>query len=100
MLGAMGRVDSMVEEAVRKYLIDKCVERIEQANAKVKGFEKRYDCSYPDFCLKLSDEIQLEKIEEKHPTWEADISEWEYWQQELDEWKTKLERILMKLRRF
>ena len=60
------------------------------------GFEKRYNCQYPVFCLKISDEKQIEKIEAKHPTWEADNAEWEYRQKELEEWKGKLEDILMK----
>lgn len=87
MLSAIGRADSIVEEAVRKYLIDKCVERLEKANSKIKEFEKRYDCQYPDFCLRISDENQFEKIEKEHPTWEADNAEWKYWQKELEEWK-------------
>jgi hypothetical protein len=40
--------------------------------------------------------VKLEKIEKKHPTWEADLAEWEYWQKELEEWKAKLEDILIK----
>ena len=35
MLSAIGRVESIVEEAVRKYLIDKCVERLEKAKLKI-----------------------------------------------------------------
>jgi hypothetical protein len=96
MLSPIGRVDSIVEEAVRKYLIDKCVERLEKAKSKIREFEKRYSCHYSDFCLTISDENQLEKVEKEHPTWEADNAEWEYWQKELEEWKTKLEDILMK----
>jgi hypothetical protein len=96
MLSAIGRVESIVEEAVRKYLIDKCVERLEKAKLKIREFEKRYNCQYPDFCLTISDENQLEEIEKNHPTWEADHAEWEYWQKEREEWKAKLEDILIK----
>jgi hypothetical protein len=96
MLKAIGGVDAIVEEAVRKYLINVCVERLEKAKTKAKEFEKRYNCQYADFCLKIFDEDQLEKIEADHPTWEADKSEWEYWQKELDEWKAKLEDILIR----
>ena len=95
-LSAIGRVESMVEEAVRKYLIDKCVEILEKAKVKTREFEKRYNCQYSDFYLTISDENQLEKIEKTYPTWEADFTEWEYWQKELEEWKAKLEDILMK----
>jgi hypothetical protein len=96
MLRSIGRVDSIVEEAVRKYLIDKYVEKVEKAKVKVKEFEKRYDCRYEDFCIMRTDENQFEKIEKEHPTWEADNAEWEYWQKELEEWKAKLEDILMR----
>ena len=99
MLSTIGRVESIVEEAVRKYLIDKCVERLEKAKLKVREFEKRYNCQFPDFYLTISDENQLDKIEKKHPTWEADLAEWEYWQKELEEWKAKLEDIKNKVRK-
>lgn len=96
MLTAIGRVDLIVEEAVRKYLIDKYVERLEKAKRKIREFAERYSCDYPDFNLRLSDERRLAKIEKEHPTWEADKAEWVYWQKELEEWKAKLEDILMK----
>lgn len=96
MLSAIGRVDSILEEAVRKYLIDKYVERLEKAKPRVREFEKRYSCKYSDFCLIRADEDKFKKIEKKHPTWEEDNAEWEYWQKEFEEWKAKLENILMK----
>ena len=96
MLRAIGRVDSVVEEAVRKYLIDTCVERLEKAKSKTREFETLYNCEYPDFHPRLSDEKQFKKIEKEHPTWEADSAEWEYWEKEFTEWKAKLEDILMK----
>jgi hypothetical protein len=96
MLRTIGGVDSIVEEAVRKYLIDKCVEKLEKAKSRIREFEKRYSCSYRDFCLMISDENQIEKVDQEHPTWEADLAEWEYWRKEFEEWKLKLEDILMK----
>jgi len=96
MMKKIGQVDSIVEEAVKKYLIDKCVERIEKANTKIKEFEILYNCSFSDFIILISHEEQLEKIEKGHPSWEGDHAEWEYWQKELDEWKAKLESILMR----
>lgn len=95
-LRTLGGVDSIVEEAIKKYLIDKCVERLEKAKSKIREFEKLYNCPYSDFCSLISDEKQVAKVEKKHPTWEADLAEWEYWQKEFEEWKQKLEDILTK----
>jgi hypothetical protein len=96
MLTAIGQSESIVDEAVRKYIIDKCVERLEAAKGKIREFERHYHCQYADFALAISDENRLKKIEKQHPTWEADNLEWEYWQNEFEEWKAKLEDILMK----
>jgi hypothetical protein len=96
MLRTLGGVDSIVEEAVKKYLIDKCVERLEKAKSKIRGFEKLYDCPYSEFYSMISDETKVAQVEKKHPTWEADLAEWEYWQKEFVEWKQKLEDILTK----
>jgi len=95
LMTAMGRVDVIVEEAVRKYLIDTCVQKFEKAREKSQGFERKYGYPYADFCLLISDDTKLAGIEEKYPTWEADYMEWEYWEKESKEWKAKLEDILM-----
>ena len=93
-LRTLGGVDSIVEEAVKKYLIDKCVERLEKAKSKIREFEKLYDCPYSDFCSLISDEKQVAKVEKKHPTWEADFNVWETYVEELQRWKNRVTKLL------
>ncbi len=96
-LDALGSLDTIVEDAIRKYLIDKCVERIEESKRKIEDFEKKYDCNYADFISKISTAEGLKAVEKTSLNWEGDMTEWEYWENELKEWKARLEDILMKL---
>lgn len=95
-LDALGSVNAIVEDAIRKYLIDKCVERIEKSKRKIEEFEKKYNCNYAEFIETISNEESLKEVEETKSSWELDITEWEYWGKELEEWKTRLEDILIK----
>ena len=95
-LKTLGSADTIVEDALRKYLIDKCVERIEKSKRKIEEFTRKYDCNYAEFIGELSNEEGLKVVEKKSPNWEEDMTEWEYWEKELEEWKMRLEDILMK----
>ncbi len=44
-LETLGSADTVVESAIRKYLIDKCVERIEKSKREIEEFERKYDCT-------------------------------------------------------
>jgi len=92
----LGSADTVVENAIRKYLIDKSVEKIEKSKRKIEDFERKYDCNYAEFITKISNEEGLKAVEKGSPNWEGDMTEWEYWQKELEEWKMRLEDILMK----
>ena len=95
-LKTFGSADTIVEAALRKYLIDKCVERIEKSKRKIEEFERKYDCNYAEFIKTISNEEELKIVEKISPNWEEDMTEWEYWEKELEEWKMRLEDILMK----
>jgi len=96
-LDTLGSVNAIVEDAIRKYLIDKCVERIEKSKRKIEELEKKYDCNYAEFISKISNAEELKAVEKTSLNWEGDMTEWEYWGNELKEWKARLEDILMKL---
>ncbi|NQE06586.1 hypothetical protein C5S32_12020 [ANME-1 cluster archaeon GoMg1] len=95
-LNTLGSADTIVENALRKYLIDKCVERIEKSKRKIVELEKKYDSSYAEFIETISNEEELKGVEKISQDWEGDVTEWEYWEKELEEWKMRLEDILMK----
>ena len=97
-LDTLGSVNAIVEDAIRKYLIDKCVERIEKSKRKIEELEKKYDCNYAEFISKISNAEGLKAVEKTSLNWEGDMTEWEYWGNELEEWKARLENILMNYR--
>jgi len=90
-LDALGSVNAIAEDVIRKYLIDKCVERIEKSKRKIEELEKKYECNYAEFIETISNEESLKAVEEKKSSWELDITGWEYWEKELEEWKMRLE---------
>jgi len=92
-LDALGSVNAIVEDAIRKYLVDKCVERFEKSKRKIEEFEKKYDCNYAEFINKISNAEGLKAVEKTSLNWEGDMTEWEYWGNELKEWKARLELL-------
>jgi hypothetical protein len=93
-LDALGSVNVIVEDAIRKYLVDKCVERIESSKRKIEEFVEKYNCNYAEFISKISNAEGLKAVEKISLNWEGDMTEWEYWENELKEWKARLEDIL------
>ena len=97
-LNTLGSADAIVENALRKYLIDKCVERIEKSKRKIAGLEKKYDCNYAEFIKTISNEERIKGVEKISQDWEGDVTEWEYWEKELEEWKMRLEGHYLKIK--
>lgn len=90
-----GDVETVITDALRRYAVDKCIQKIEQARAKIKIYESRYGCDYDTFSLKVqTDEDFLRRVEKINPVWEEDTMEWDYRLKELAEWMQKLEDTL------
>jgi len=90
-----GDVETVIADALRHYAIDKCIQKIEQARAKIKAYESKYGCDYDTFSLKVqTDEDFLRRVEEINLIWEEDAMEWDYRLKELAEWMQKLEDTL------
>ena len=90
-----GDVETVVTDALRRYAVDKCIQKIEQARAKVKLYESKYECDYDTFSLKVqTDDDFLRRVEKINPVWEEDAMEWDYRLKELAEWMQKLEDTL------
>ena len=90
-----GDVETVMADALRRYAIDKCIQKIEQARAKIKVYESRYECDYNTFSLKVqTDEDFLRRVEKINPVWEEDAMEWDYRLKETAEWMQKLEDTL------
>lgn len=90
-----GDVDTVVSDAVRRYAIDRSVERIESARSKIRDYEQKYGVAYGIFARKIQTDARfLQRVESKYPLWEEDAIEWKYRTEEVEEWTKTLENIL------
>lgn len=94
-LQVLGDPQIVAVSALRRYLVDVCWQRIEQAEHRLAQYEQKYDTTYEAFSQRVgADETFLKAINQEHPTWEADAIEWEYRLEELQTWRDRLEKIL------
>ena len=90
----IGDVDAVVSEAVRRYAIERCIERVETARTKIRAYEQQYGATYPVFARRVrADAKYLRRVESKNPIWEEDAMEWKYRLEEADEWTETLEQV-------
>jgi hypothetical protein len=89
-----GDVEAVMIDALRRYAIDKCIQKIEQARAKIKIYESRYRCDYDTFSLKVqTDEDFLRRVEQINLIWEEDAMEWEGLEEERRQWLARLRAL-------
>lgn len=94
-LQVLGNPEVVAVSALRRYLVDICWQRIEQAEQYIAHYEQKYNSTYESFSQRIStDEAFLKATHHKQPTWEADAIEWEYRLEELQAWRKRLEKIL------
>lgn len=97
-LQAFGELGAVTMAALRRYAIDRCLQRIEQAQQQICAYEARYGSDYVTFNERIcTKEIFLQEINRNYPTWEADAIEWRYRIDEAEEWRKRLESILREL---
>ncbi len=90
-----GDAEAVIADAVRRYAIDHCVERIEAARHKIRAYEAMYGAGYKAFSERVqTDESFLKRVEKKNVIWEEDAIEWKHRVEEVEEWTKTLERIL------
>jgi hypothetical protein len=85
-----------VIQALRRYLLDICWQKIELAEPQVAVYEQRYGMDYLTFNQTITtEEIFLDRINQAPPMWEeADAMEWHYRLEEIQLWQTRLETVL------
>jgi hypothetical protein len=94
-LQALGNPEMIAASALRRYLLDTCLQRIEQAKYQISIYEQQYGSDYETFNHRIGiDEAFLNTINRNHPTWEADAIEWIYRIEEAQTWQERSEKIL------
>ena len=95
-LAPLGDVQQVVDEAVRRYAVEKLGERIAELRRALRPFEEHYGCTYEVFYARLTtDEAFVTGLREGNPTWERDLHTWEFYAEELREWLNRLEQLSM-----
>jgi hypothetical protein len=95
-LTPLGDVQQAVDEAVRRYAVEKLGERLAELRHTLRPFEERYGCPYEVFYARVTtDEDFVAGLREVNPTWERDFHTWEFYVEELREWLNRLEQLSM-----
>lgn len=87
----LGEPATVVPAAVRRYVVDRSLQRLEVAEERVRIYAQRYGMAYETFQRRVAlDDLFLEQLNKKQPLWEADAIEWAQWTGEVDLWRERL----------
>ena len=94
----LGDPEHIAARALRHYLLDICIQRLEQARQEIDHYQQQYGADYETFNYRMgTDEAFLETMNAAHPLWEADAMEWVYRVEEEASWRNRSEIILREL---
>jgi hypothetical protein len=92
-----GKPDEVVDRALRGFLVDRLTERIDDYRRRVQRWEQKFGCSYREFRRKSrSSEKFIRSLDTMHPTWEADVMEWEFDQKGFEKCMETLKTVIGK----
>ena len=90
-----GEPAAVVPAAVRQSVVDRCLQRLEAAEAKVGAYVQRYGMDYKSFNWRATtDQAYLDQLNQDHPLWESDAMEWVYRIEEVELWRERLTKAL------
>lgn len=71
-LQVLGEPDRVAARALRHYLLDVCLQRLEQARQQIDRYEQQYGSDYETFNRQVgTDETFLDTVNSAHPLWYA-----------------------------
>jgi len=90
-------LQSSVDAALQKYLIDLITSEIARLRKKELMFESKYQCDYQVFSQRMSEDEEFVINIEKNVNrmWENEMAEWEFCHKGINDWTRKLQNILM-----
>jgi hypothetical protein len=95
LLQTLGEPATVVPAAVRRYVVDRSLQRLEAAEERVRAYGQRYEMDYVTFNRRVTlDEAYLDWLNREHPLWEADAIEWAQWAEEVELWRERLTQAL------
>ncbi|MBF0121732.1 MAG: hypothetical protein HQK79_23120 [Desulfobacterales bacterium] len=92
-------LQTAVDTALQKYVIDLITSKIAELRKKELMFEARYNCDYKSFYERIAEDEQFVLHTEKniHNMWEIELAEWEFCHKGIEDWTIKLRNILLML---
>ena len=96
-LATFGDLEESVNLALQRYMIEQISNRIAELRRRTAEYETRYGLEYPAFAQRIAeDEAFVHYVESNiNKTWEADLADWEFCHKGIEDWKKKLENILL-----
>ncbi|CAK8723768.1 hypothetical protein GCAAIG_13655 [Candidatus Electronema halotolerans] len=90
-------LQSAVDAALQRYLIDEIAAKIAGLKKKEKLFRLKYSCDYKTFSQRIAeDEEYINQIESSiSKLWESDLADWEFCEKGINDWTKKLQNILL-----
>ena len=90
-------LQSAVDAALQRYLIDEIAAKIAGLKKKEKLFQLKYGCDYKTFSQRIAeDEEYINQIESSiSKLWESDLADWEFCEKGINDWTRKLQSILL-----
>ncbi|MBE2197585.1 MAG: hypothetical protein IAE79_03175 [Anaerolinea sp.] len=92
-------LDKHVNEALRRYALEKVQEQLLHLEKQVQQWEDKYGCSYDLFAFRTAtDEAYVQELN-THPAtqlWESDLLAWEFDAAQLQEWRRHLQILSKK----
>lgn len=91
----LGEPATVVPAAVRLYVVDHSLQRLDIAEERVRAYSQRYAMDYATFNRRVAlDEAYLDRLNRQHPLWESDAIEWAQWTEEVALWRARLTQAL------
>jgi hypothetical protein len=95
LLQSLGEPSAVVPAALRQYMVDRYLQRIEAAEGKIAVYAKRYGTDYETFSQRIAlDQVYLDNLNRQHPLWEVDAIEWAHRMEEVGVWRERLNTAL------
>ncbi len=94
-LKSLGDPKAVIPMALRQFIVNSCLQKLDRARNNVSEYEQRYGIDYEDFNLRVTtDQSYLDMVNRDYPLWEADVIEWLHWLEEEKAWQERLEKAL------
>ena len=90
-------LQSAVDTALQKYLIDLIISKIAEMRKRELLFEAKYKFDYTSFSHRITEDEDFAVYTENNVNkmWEIDLAEWEFCHKGIDDWTKKLHNILL-----